>query len=130
MNANPCGKALLKVAGVDLENECTKLGSLKTGGIVSSGSGKLNCKRVYHVRSSSWNNGDGALVTVVRFFLESVLTPHFAMYLQWRSQPDNLVPLCKFQSIIIINLFTNLLFSQSVSRKYLHSGTISSGWLR
>ena len=93
MNANPCGKALLKVAGEDLANECKKLGSLKTGEIVSSGSGKLNCKRVYHVRSSSWNNGDGALVIVVRFFLEScslvhfrgkctsVLTPPFAMYL-------------------------------------------------
>ena len=93
MNANPCGMALLKVAGEDLASECKKLGSLETGEIVSSGSGKLNCKRVYHVRSSSWNNGDGALVTVVRFFLEScslvhfrgkctpVLTPHFTMYL-------------------------------------------------
>ena len=77
MNANPCGKALLKVAGEDLANECKKLGSLKTGEIVSSGSGKLNCKRVYHVRSSSWNNGDGALVTVVRFFLESCSLVHF-----------------------------------------------------
>ena len=65
MNANPCGKALLKVAGEDLANECKKLGSLETGEIVSSGSGKLNCKRVYHVRSSSWNNGDGALVILV-----------------------------------------------------------------
>ena len=26
---------------------------------------------------------------------------------QWRSQPDNLVPLCKFQSIIIIHFFRN-----------------------
>ena len=49
---------------------------------------------------------------------------------QWRSQPDNLVPLGKFQSIIIIHFFRNWLFSQSVSCKYLHSGTKSSGWLR
>ena len=26
---------------------------------------------------------------------------------QWRSQPDNLVPLCKFQTIIIIHFFRN-----------------------
>ena len=26
--------------------------------------------------------------------------------LQWRSQPNNLVPLCKFQIIIIIHFFT------------------------
>ena len=26
---------------------------------------------------------------------------------QWRSQPDNLVPLCKFQSIIVIHFFRN-----------------------
>ena len=38
--------------------------------------------------------------------------------LQRRSQPDNLVPLCKFQ-IIIINL-----------TKVLHSGAKSSGRLR
>ena len=28
-------------------------------------------------------------------------------YRQWRIQPDNLVPLCKFQSIIVINFFRN-----------------------
>ena len=50
--------------------------------------------------------------------------------IQWRSQPDNLVPLCKFQSIIIIHFFRNWLFSQSVNCKYLLSGTKSSGWLR
>ena len=49
---------------------------------------------------------------------------------QWRSQPDNLVPLFKFQAIIIIHFFTNWLFSQSMNTKYLHSGTKSSGWLR
>ena len=27
--------------------------------------------------------------------------------IQWRSQPDNLVPLCKFQFIIIIHFFRN-----------------------
>ena len=26
---------------------------------------------------------------------------------QWRSQPDNLVPLCKFKIIIIIHFFRN-----------------------
>ena len=49
---------------------------------------------------------------------------------QWRSQPDNLVPLCKFHSITIIQFFRNGLFSQSVNCEYLHSGTKSSGWLR
>ena len=36
---------------------------------------------------------------------------------QWRSQPENLVPLCKFQIIIIIHFFRNWLFSQSMSTK-------------
>ena len=46
---------------------------------------------------------------------------------QWPHQPDNLVPLCKFQIIIIIHFFRNWWFSQSVNWKYLHSGTKSSG---
>ena len=34
---------------------------------------------------------------------------------QWRSQPDNLVPLCKFQSIIIIHsVETDCFHSQSI----------------
>ena len=49
---------------------------------------------------------------------------------QWRSQPDNLVSLCKFWISIIIHFFRNWLFSQSTNSKYLHSGTKSSGWLR
>ena len=35
----------------------------------------------------------------------------------WRSQPNNLVPLCKFQVIIIIRFFRNPLFSQSMNMK-------------
>jgi hypothetical protein len=31
---------------------------------------------------------------------------------QWRSQPENLVPLCKFKIIIIIHFFRNWLFPQ------------------
>jgi hypothetical protein len=33
------------------------------------------------------------------------------------SQPDNLVPLCKFRIIIIIHFFRNWLFSQSMNTK-------------
>ena len=36
---------------------------------------------------------------------------------QWRSQPDNLVPLCKFKIIIIIHFFRNSLFSQSMNTR-------------
>ena len=36
----------------------------------------------------------------------------------------------QIQSIIIIHFFRNLLFSQSVNCRYLHSGTKSSGLLR
>ena len=50
-------------------------------------------------------------------------------YHRW-SQPDNLVPLCKCQIIIIVYFLTNWLFSESVNSTYLHSGTKSSGWLR
>ena len=70
LTANPCGKALLKVAGQELVNECKKIGNLRTREMASSGPAKLNCKRVYHVWSSAWDNGNGALVIVVRFFLK------------------------------------------------------------
>ena len=65
LNANSCGKALLKVAGKELMNECNKIGNLQAGNMTSTGAAKLNCKRVYHVRSSSWDNGEGALVIVI-----------------------------------------------------------------
>ena len=39
---------------------------------------------------------------------------HYCLQRQWCSQPDNLVPLCKFQIIIIIDLFKNWLFLQSM----------------
>ena len=43
-------------------------------------------------------------------------------YMQWRSQPDNLVPLCKFEIIIIIHFFRNWLFSQSIITKICIAG--------
>ena len=72
LNANPCGKALLKVAGQELVKECNRIGSLQEGEMASTGPAKLNCKRVYHVCSSSWDGGDGILVILVLFFLEQV----------------------------------------------------------
>ena len=62
LNANPCGKALLKVAGKELLTECKKIGSLQAGKMAVTGQAKLKCKHVYHVRSSSWDNGKGAPV--------------------------------------------------------------------
>ena len=62
LNANSCGRALLKVAGKKLMKECKKIGSLQAGNMASTGPAKLKCKRVYHVRSSPWNNGKGARV--------------------------------------------------------------------
>ena len=47
---------------------------------------------------------------------------------QWRSQPDNLVLLFKFQIIIIIHFLWNWLFSQSMTPKNLHSETKSLGY--
>ena len=43
------------------------------------------------------------LNTVTKFTLFFTL----ALFTQWRSQPDNLVPLCKFKIIIIIHFFRN-----------------------
>ncbi len=62
LNANLCGRALLQAAGKELLDECRKIGSLTVGNMASTGPAKLNCKRVYHVRSSHWNNGKGAPV--------------------------------------------------------------------
>ena len=69
LNANPCGQALLKVAGQELVKECNKIGSLQAGEMASTGPAKLSCKRVYHVRSSSWDNGKGTPVILVLFLL-------------------------------------------------------------
>ena len=41
-------------------------------------------------------------------------------YSQLHSQPDNLVPLCKFQIIVISHFFSNWLFSKRMNWKYLH----------
>ena len=68
LNGNPCGKALLKVAGKELLNECRKIGSLKPGEMALTGPAKLSCKRVYHVRTSHWDNGKGAPVMSIGFF--------------------------------------------------------------
>ena len=64
LKGNACGKALLEVAGQQLSDECKKIGKLNVGNMVSTGPANLNCKRVYHVRSSSWDNGKGALVKI------------------------------------------------------------------
>ena len=63
LNANPCGKALLKVAGKELLTECQKIGTLNEGEIASTGPAKLKCKRAFHVRSCHYDNGKGVGVT-------------------------------------------------------------------
>ena len=65
LNASSCGRALLKVAGEELMNECQKIGTLQAGNMASTGPAKLKCKRMYHVRSSYWDNGEGAQVIVI-----------------------------------------------------------------
>ena len=65
LNANPCGRALLKVAGNELLNECQQIGSLQAGEMASTGPANLNCKRVFHVRSAHWGSGKGARVILV-----------------------------------------------------------------
>ena len=80
LNANSCGRALLKVGGQELMNECQKIGSLQTGNIASTGPGKLDCKRVYHVRASSWDNGKGALVMCNRLLI--VILSFFGLLLK------------------------------------------------
>ena len=50
---------------------------------------------------------------------EHSLLKHYAL---WRSQPDDLVPLSKFEIIIIIHFFRNRLFSQSIVTKICIAG--------
>ena len=45
---------------------------------------------------------DNAVIIIIHYVNESI----FLWAIQWRSQPDNLIPLCKFE-IIIIHLFRN-----------------------
>ena len=80
LNANSCGRALLKVAGLVLMKECQKIGSLQPGNIASTGPAKLKCKRVYHVRASFWDNGKGALVTRAQLLI--VILPFFGLLLK------------------------------------------------
>ncbi|CAB3992453.1 poly [ADP-ribose] polymerase 14-like isoform X2 [Paramuricea clavata] len=74
LNGNSCGRALLKVAGKELLSECQRIGSLKPGEMAPTGPAKLNCKRVYHVRASPWNNGKGAQIlrTLIKKCLDQV----------------------------------------------------------
>ena len=55
-----------------------------------------------------WSGTPMKFINVFSFERES---RHFVMKScdceQWRSQPDNLVPLCTFYRIIIINFFRN-----------------------
>ena len=72
LNANPCAKALLEVAGKELEEECKKKGGLKIGEIAVTKAGKLDCKHVYHIFCASWAKGKGEPVSII--FLSSPLT--------------------------------------------------------
>jgi hypothetical protein len=89
----------------------------------------------FPVNEAVWSPAIFLQLTVVTPCTKSHLMCYFFVLLhtlcdQWRSQPDNLGPLCKFKIIIIIHFFRNWLFHSQWTIKYLHSGTKSSGWLR
>jgi hypothetical protein len=49
-------------------------------------------------------------VIYYRHYVDRIFIIHrlyIRCYTQWRSQPDNFVPLCKFKIIIIIHFFRN-----------------------
>ena len=62
LDANPCGQALLKVAGQELKDACQKVGNLQVGKIATTKAGKLDCNLVYHVNCAAWDNGKGESV--------------------------------------------------------------------
>ena len=66
-------------------------------------------------RNRHWSNRE--IKSVISYF---IMPARWCFWAQWRSQPDNLVLLCKYQIIVIVHVFTNWLFSQIVF----------TGWLR
>jgi hypothetical protein len=98
---------------------------------------EFNCATAKSLRSQTYYADE--LARIVRSTYNALLKQRCSLMrvgtlacFQWCSQPDNLVPLCKFKIIIIIHFISLEIdcFHSQWTRKYLHSGTKSSGWLR
>ena len=83
--------------------------------------------QVLHIQLAIHNHYLRQVSVAVIFLVLCLLHEHHSG--QWRSKPDNLVPLWKFQTSLFISLEIDC-FLQSMNTKNLHSGTKSSGWLR
>lgn len=62
LSRNASAQALSNAAGPDLQQECTAIGQVQTGGIAVTSGGKLGCKYVFHTSCAQWENGKGEKV--------------------------------------------------------------------
>ena len=68
LSRNASAKALSAAAGPKLQQECSAIGQVRTGGIVVTGGGNLGCKHVFHTSCASWETGKGEQVSnYIRF---------------------------------------------------------------
>ena len=80
LNANPCGRALLKVGGQELKDACQQVGNLPVGKIAMTKPGKLDCKLVYHVNCAAWRDRQGELVRWQSVFILSRFFRFFSFF--------------------------------------------------
>ena len=62
LSRNASAQALSNAAGPKLQQECTAIGQVQTGGIVVTSGGNLGCKHVFHTSCAEWENGKGEKV--------------------------------------------------------------------
>ena len=62
LSRNASAKALSAAAGPKLQQECKAIGKVKTGAIVVTSGGNLDCKHVFHTSCAAWENGKGEQV--------------------------------------------------------------------
>ena len=65
LSRNASSKSLSAAAGPKLQEECTAIGQVQTGGIVVTSGGNLKCKHVFHTSCAGWENGKGEQVPKV-----------------------------------------------------------------
>lgn len=69
LSGNASSKALSAAAGPKLQEECKKIGQVKTGEIVVTNGANLACKHVFHTSCPGWEKGQGEKVsTDIIFF--------------------------------------------------------------
>ena len=80
LSGNASSKALSTAAGPKLQEECKKIGQVKTGEIVVTNGANLACKHVFHTSCPGWEKGEGEKVAQISSFflaMENLMSTYF-----------------------------------------------------